>query len=242
MARWRPFGKSQPGSDRIDVLQGLIHGRLIHLDRLAPYVEVLLADTPARGKLLAPFEIGPRQFQGCPSAIQRRHRGAEIGNLVIDVLDGVLELEAVGPRLGYLTAHLGLGGHQVRFGHGDSSSLDSDLNLEGFLVKLDQQVSFFHPVVVIHQHAHHLSRHPGSNEGYVAIDIGVIGTHRLQRRDYRRHQVVSPNHQADRDRREEEPFSPRVRRRLSRGGCLRCGQLGTRRHLGRMLVRWDGLL
>jgi hypothetical protein len=56
--------------------------------------------------------------------------------LVVDVLDGVRELEAIGPRLGNLSAHLGLGRRQVRLGHFHGGLLDGDLNLVRLLVDL----------------------------------------------------------------------------------------------------------
>ena len=129
------------------------------------------------------------------------------------------QLEAVGPGLGHLAAHLGLGGHQVGFGRRHGGFLDLDLNLVRLLVELDQQVALFHAVVVIHQDLGHLARHPGGDEGHVAVDVGVIGGNRVQRRDHPGHQEVGPDRQADHDHRQDQPFSQGVRRRaVFRGG------------------------
>ena len=109
---------------------------------------------------------------------------------LFDVLDGVLELEAIGPRLGHLAAHLGLGGRQVRFGRVHGGFLDRHLNLVRLLVELDQHVALFHAVVVVHQDLGHLAGHARSHEGHVAVDVGVIGGNRVQRRYHPGHQEV----------------------------------------------------
>ena len=41
-------GKAQVDPARVNLLQGLLDGRLIHLDRLPAHVELFLADAPAR--------------------------------------------------------------------------------------------------------------------------------------------------------------------------------------------------
>ena len=55
-----------------------------------------------------------------------------------DVLNSMLELEAVSPGLSHLAAHLGLGGRQVGFGRLHGRLFDLDLNLVWFFVELDQ--------------------------------------------------------------------------------------------------------
>ena len=157
MALGRLGDETQVDSGRIDGLQGLIDRRNIDLDRLAPLVEIFLADASAWQELLAPFEVGPRQFKGCLPALEGRDIGSQIGGLGVNVLDGVLELEPIGPGLGHQAAHLGLGGHQVRLGRHHRRLFDRNLIREGFLVELDQQVPLLHAIVVVDQHPAHLA-------------------------------------------------------------------------------------
>ena len=71
----------------------------------------------------------------------------------MNVLDRVLESEPIGPGQAHHAAHLCLCRREVSFCHLHGGFLDGDLNLVGFLVKLDYQVSLFHSVVVVYQHA-----------------------------------------------------------------------------------------
>ena len=86
-----------------------------------------------------------------------------------------------------------------------------DLNLVRFLVELDQQVPLLHAVVVVHQDLGHLAGDAGSHEGHVAVDVGVVGGNRVQRRHHPGNQEVAADRQADHDRRQQQPFSPAVR-------------------------------
>ena len=166
---------------------------------------------PLGSELLAPFEVGLRQLQGRLPALESRHVGAEVGDLGVHVLDGVFELEPIGPGLGHQAAHLGLGGHQVRFGRRHGGLLDRDLNLVGFLVELDQQVPLLHAVVVVHQDPAHLAGDPGSHEGHVAVDVSVVGGNRVQHRFHDGNKPVAPDRQPDHGHRPQQPFSPGVR-------------------------------
>ncbi len=157
VARGRLGGQSQGDSRRQHCLERLIESRLSDLDRLAPLVEVLLADASTRREVLAPPKVVPRQLQSRLPALQGRDVGPQVGDLGVDVLDGALELEPIGLKLGYQTARLRLGGRQVRLGRRHGGLLEFDLILEGFLVELDQHVPLLHPVVVIDQHPAHLA-------------------------------------------------------------------------------------
>ena len=134
---------------------------------------------PVGRERLAPFEIGLCQLQCCFSAVERCHRGAKIGDLVVHVLDGVFELEAIGPPLSHLTADLRLGGCQIRLGRFYGGFLDRNLHLIRFLVELDQDVSLLHAVVVIHQDLAYLACDARSNERHVAIHVSVVGRNRI---------------------------------------------------------------
>ena len=125
-------------------------------------------------------------------ALERRDVGPQVGDLGVDVLDGVLELEPIGPGLGHQAAHLGLGGRQVRLGRRHGGFLDRDLNLVRLLVELDQQVPLLHAVVVVHQDLAHLAGDPGSHEGHVAVDVGVVGGNRVQRQSPPREPGTTP--------------------------------------------------
>ena len=207
MALGRLGRKAEADTDRVDRLQGLFDARFRDLERFPEHIEIFLADGPAREQFFAPFEIGPRQLQGRLPAVESRHTGVQIGDLVIHVLDGVFELVAIGPGLGHLAAHLGLGGCQVRFGRFHGGFLDGNLNAVRLRVEFDQHVPLLHAVVVIHQDLAHLARHAGSNESDVAVDISVIGRNRVQRRHHPRGKEISADPQANHGPRQQQPFS-----------------------------------
>ena len=185
-------------------------------------------------QLLAPFEIGLRQFQGRLPAVESRHGGVQIGDLVIHVLDGVFELETIGPGLGHLAADLGLGGRQVRLRRFHGGFLDGHLNPVRLRVEFHQHVPLFHAVVVVHQDLAHLARHAGSNERDVAVDIGVIGGNRVQRRHHPRDKEVSGDRQGNRSRRQQQWLSPSAQCG-SGSGRFRC-DLGRRTGRGDLVL------
>ena len=82
-------------------------------------------------------------MQGRLATVENCHAGAEIGDLVIHVLDGMFELETIGPGLGHLAADLRFGGRQIRFRHRHGSFLDGNLNLVWLRIELDQPSPFF---------------------------------------------------------------------------------------------------
>ena len=127
-------------------------------------------------------------------------------------------LKTIGSGLGHVAAHLGLGGRQVRLGRLHGGLLDGDLNLVRLRVESHQHVPFFHAVVVIHQDLAHLAGHAGSHESDVAVDVGVIGGNRVQCRNHPRDQEIGHKGQANCDPREDQPFSPAMRRRPVFGG------------------------
>ena len=92
-----------------------------------------------------------------PCLLPRRRARPQQRDLIIHVLNRVLELEAQTPRRGDLTAHCGLGDHEVRLRRIDRRLLDRDLDVIRLGVEFDEHVAFFHPIVVLHKHARHLS-------------------------------------------------------------------------------------
>ncbi|HJZ53603.1 MAG TPA: hypothetical protein VKE74_01510 [Gemmataceae bacterium] len=76
------------------------------------------------------------------------------------MLHGRLELPPLAAELGEQAADLGLGGASVGLRGGQGRPLDVDLDLVGFRVEFDEQVSGFDPGVVVHQHPPDLARHP----------------------------------------------------------------------------------
>ena len=58
---------------------------------------------------------------------------------------------------------------------GDDRFFQIDIDFVRLLVEFDENVSFFHAVVVIDEYFHHLSGHAGGHEGNVAVDIRVVG-------------------------------------------------------------------
>ena len=222
-----PLGRlrRQPQTDAIGVddLQGLIDEGFIHLDGLAAQIEVFLADASAWRQVFAAFEVGPCQVQCGLPGFEGGDIGADVGDLIVDVLHGVFELVAIAACLAGITAHLGLRRHPVPVRRRHRGLLDRNLDLIGLLVELDQQVALFHAVIVIHQDLHYLPRHPGRHKGHMAVHIGVIGRNRRKGQDQPRYQENNHDNRAEPGPRPHQPFSPwkwgrrwRVRRRLRR--------------------------
>ena len=117
----------------------------------------------------------------------------------------------------YQAADLGLGRDQVRLGRRHGGLLERDLDLVRLLVELDEHIPLLHAVVVIHQHLHHLAGYPGGHEGHVAVDVSVVGTHRVERRIDPRDQEVTADRQRGHNSGPQQPLSVAVPRRRGDG-------------------------
>ena len=107
--------------------------------------------------------------------LPRGRAGTDQGHLIIHVLNRVGEFETQAPRRGNLTAHCGLGDNEVRLRGIDRGLLDRNLYAIRLPVELDEQVAFFHPVVVLNKHASHLTDDARCDERDVTIHVGIIG-------------------------------------------------------------------
>ena len=202
--------------------------------RFPKHVEILNGDGRGGQQLLAPSEIGFGQLHGRLPAIESRHGGVQVGDLVVHVLDGMLEFETIGSGLGHLAADQGLGSRQVRLSRFQGGFLDGYLNPVRLRVEFHQHVPLFHAVVVVHQDVAHLARHAGSNESDVPVDIGVIGGNRVQSRDHPRDKEVSGDRQGNRSRRQQQWLSPSAQCG-SGSGRFRC-DLGRRAGRGDLVL------
>jgi hypothetical protein len=85
--------------------------------------------------------------------IESGNPGMQQGYLVVNVLDCVLQPEALAPGLCFDTAHQGRGRLQIRLCRIDGRTLHGDRVLKWLLVQLDKKISLAHTVVVIHQNS-----------------------------------------------------------------------------------------
>ncbi len=139
--------------------------------------------------------LGPR-LPGL-GGLQRRHVGPQRGHLIVDLFDGVLELESIGAGLGHQSPNLVFSHFQIRSGGGHHGLLQIDLNLVGLLIEFDKHIPFANPVVIVDQNFGHLARHAGRDEGDVAVHVSVVGRDREQRADKQRRHEKQEQHRGD---------------------------------------------
>ena len=146
--------------------------------------------------------IGRTAFR---AAMQRR-------DLQVVAVNDLLEL----PHLAYLLKHdsvHGPFGGEVALGHLHGRPLEVHLHLEGFRVNADEQLSFLHGVVVVHEDVEHLAGHARGDEGDVAIDVRVVGGNRVERGHHPGNQEVGGSREDNEcTRGQEEALAPAVRR------------------------------
>ena len=107
--------------------------------------------------------------------------GMEQGDLVVDVLHGVLQRPAPAHGLRFDAAHVGLRYRQLCRRRIDGRLFDRDCDLKGLLVQFDQKVSLAHAVVVVDQNPRNLAFDAGGHEGDVTVDVCVIRRNRVER-------------------------------------------------------------
>ena len=129
----------------------------------------------------AAFDVGPRQLEPGVFAFVVGHGGAQLGNLVVDRFDGVLEFEAVAARLRDDGAHLVLGGQQVGLRDFDGGLLQIALHFVRLLVELDDEIASVDTIVVVDQHACDLPGDARGDERDVAVDVGIVGRDGFER-------------------------------------------------------------
>ena len=106
--------------------------------------------------------------------------GMQHGDLVFDVLHGVLQLPAPAPGLRFDAAHRGPGRLQIRLRGIDGRLLHGDRVLKRLLVQFDKKISLVHAVVVIHQDTRDLTVDARGDEGHVTVHEGVVGRNRAE--------------------------------------------------------------
>ncbi len=77
--------------------------------------------------------------------------------MIVDVFDGVFQIESQTPRPALVCANLRLRGNQFGLGRIDGGLSDVDLHLVRLLVELDQYVALTYPIVVVDQHAYNVA-------------------------------------------------------------------------------------
>ena len=132
------------------------------------------------------------------------------GDLVVDVLDGVLQLPAPGPCLCFDIPHRGLGRPQVRLCGIDGRLLHSNRVLKWLLVEFGEKLAFVHAVVVVHQNPGDLAGDPGSDERHMAVDVGVVRRNGVERCENPRDAEYTQSHQNEgAERTNQQPPPPR---------------------------------
>src|SRR5262249_14045626 len=70
--------------------------------------------------------------------------------------------------------HSSLRRHQLRLRRIDCRLFDGELHLQRLRIELDQNIAFFYPVIVIHQHTRNLSPNTRGNERDITVYVSVI--------------------------------------------------------------------
>src|SRR4051794_20775492 len=100
--------------------------------------------------------------------------------LVFDIFDGLLQLPAPAPGLGFDAAHRGPGSLEIRLRGVDSRLLHGDRVPKWLLVQFNKEISLAHAIVVIHQDPGDLTVDAGGDERYMAVHEGVVGRNRAE--------------------------------------------------------------
>ena len=128
-----------------------------------------------------PVEGGLRQRERGPLRLERRHVGPQQGDLVIDLFDGVLEIETQAAGFSDGAARGGRCSHQIGLGRGNGRLRDIDLHLVGPAIEFHENVALADPVVVLDEHPHDLPGNPRRHEGHIVAHVGVVGGNGVQR-------------------------------------------------------------
>ena len=100
--------------------------------------------------------------------------------MILDVLNGVLQIPAPAHGLCFDAAHLGPGRLQIRLCGIDGRLLHGDCVLEWLLVQFNKKISLVHTVVVIHQNSGNLTVDAGSDECHVTVHESIIRRNRAE--------------------------------------------------------------
>jgi hypothetical protein len=124
------------------------------------------------------FELGelerrPAHFDAGNLSTQQRY-------LILDLLDGVLQIPTPAPGLCFDAPYRGLGRLEIRLRGIDGRLFHRDGISKRLLVKLNQKFSFFHTVVVIHQNPGNLTVNARRDERRVTIHEGIIRRNRAE--------------------------------------------------------------
>ena len=172
-----------------------------------------------RQQLLSPVEINLCQLECGVAFIECGNAGMQLGDPVIDILYGVLQLKEQAPGLCFNAAHRGCGRLKICLCCVDSRFLHGDRVLEGLLVQLGEKISLMNTVVIIDQHAGDLSAYASSNECDVAVHVGVIRRDGVERQSDPRNAEYQGGHQHQNFRHSNHQPSFQSRPMLAGGGC-----------------------
>ena len=139
-----------------------------------PAIELRPRNIVRRHQLPGPLEFELGQCQRRLAFFDAGNSGAQFGDLIGDVLHGVLQFPAPAPGFRFNAADRGGRGLQIRLGRLDCRLLDGDSSPIGLFVQIDEKITPAHPVVVIDENARDLAADPGGNEGHVAVHERIV--------------------------------------------------------------------
>ena len=169
----------ESGADFVDVFPCLVQLCLGHREGLRVGVELLLRHGPLFDQRPFPIVVGPGSGQRRLLGLQRRDSGAQLGDLVVEVLDGVRQAEPLAARQPREPAHLRLRGDEVGLGGRNGGAGDVDLELVRLPVQLDEQVALVHAIVVVDEDTRHLAGNARRDERDVSVHEGIVRGDRI---------------------------------------------------------------
>ena len=144
-------------------------------------VVVLLSGRRRRNQLLRPVELELGELERRFALFDAGNPGTQQRYLVLDLLHRVLQIPSPASRLRFDAARRRVGGVEIGSRGIDGGLLHGDGVREQLLVQLNEKVTPFHPVVVIHQDAGHLPVDARRDECRVTIHVCIVRRHRAQR-------------------------------------------------------------
>ncbi len=106
-----------------------------------------------------------------------------LGDLILQTLDRMLQIEALTVRQSREALILGLRGQQIGLRNSNLCFRDVDFDLIGLFVQRHEQVALMHPVVIVHQNAHHVTGNARRDEGDMTVHVSVVGGDGFERED-----------------------------------------------------------
>ena len=159
----------------VNAFQGLLDLGLGDPQRRTGLIVFLLRDGIRDDELCVPVEGRLGQHERGLLGFERGHVGPQQGDLIIDLFDGMLKVEAQAAGFSHEAARGGRRGHEIGLGRGNGRVGDIDLHLVRRPIEFHKDVALVYAVVVFDKDPHDLPGNPRGHEGHIIAHVGIVG-------------------------------------------------------------------